>query len=201
MKKLYLFRHGETDWNKNKEAKFSEENHNIELNETGIQQAEKLALCLQNKGIKKIYCSNLKRAQQTAKILNDLIRVNIEIVNGLEEFSIYDDSLKGLTREEMKELLGVDKFEIFKNSRNELLDWRPFQCETRREARERFLQAISSICQKDDNDIIGISSHGAILREFVRTLDYENDEKIYNCEVIEAEFDNNLKIIQRIKTN
>lgn len=201
MKKLYLFRHGETDWNKNKDLKLSEEFFNVPLNEVGIQQAQKLAQNLKDKRIKKIYSSNLERAQHTANIVNELINADIEIIEGLEEFSLYDDSVIGMTRQEVQELIGIDKFEIFKNSRNELLDWRPLKCETRREARERFLKAISYICENDNNDVIGIASHGAILREFLRILNYENDEKIYNCEIIEAEFDNNLKIIQRIKIN
>lgn len=201
MKKLYLFRHGETDWNKNKDLKLSEDFHNTALNETGIHQAEKLASFLQNKGIKKIYSSNLKRAQHTAKILNDLIKADLEIINGLEEFSFYDETVNGLTRQEVKELIGVEKSEMSRNSRNDLLDWRPLKCETRREARERFSTAILSVCQKDNHNIIGISTHGNILREFLRAVNFEDDSKVVNCEVIEAEFDNNIKIIKRIKTN
>lgn len=200
MKKLYLFRHGETDWNKNKDLKLSEENHNVELNETGIQQAEKLALSLQNKGIEKIYSSNLKRAQHTATILNNLIKVDLEIVNGLEEFSFYDETLYGLTRKEAQELVGYDKFKVFQNEKDALLDWRPLKCSTKREARERIFKTVFSICQTDNHNTIAISSHANILREFLRALNFNDDSKLLNCETIEAEFENgNIEIIKRIK--
>ena len=202
MKKIYLFRHGETNWNKNKDLKLSEEVHDVPLNDNGIQQAFGLAKNLQDKGIKKIYCSNLKRAQHTASIVNKLVNVEIEITNGLEEFSFYDSTVNGLTRQEVQELIGIEEFKMLRNTRNAMMDWRPLNCETRREARERFAKAIWYICEKDTNDIIGISSHGNILREFIRDLDYQDDEKIYNCEIVEAEFDGeNIKVIQRIKTS
>ncbi|MDD2840538.1 MAG: histidine phosphatase family protein [Rickettsiales bacterium] len=54
MKKLYLFRHGETDWNKEGRCQYSID---IELNETGLQQAKENAKFLQNLGIKHIYSS------------------------------------------------------------------------------------------------------------------------------------------------
>ncbi len=202
MKKLYIFRHGETNWNKNKETKLSKESHDVELNEIGIQQAENLAKYLQNKGIEEIYCSNLKRARHTAEILASLIKVNIKIINGLEEFSIYDDTVYGLTRSEIQELVGYEKHKIFRENRDELLDWRPLKCQTKREARERILSTILSICKKDNHKIIGISSHGMILRELLRVLDYEDDSKLVNCEIVEAEFDEeNIKIIQRTKAH
>ena len=55
---------------------------------------------------------------------------------------------------------------------------------------------------KSNYKIIGICSHGFMLREFLRACNFDNDSGLKNCEIIEAEYDEKnkkLKIIRRIK--
>ena len=66
--KLYVLRHGETDYNK--EGIFQGQN-NIDLNEEGIKQAQITAKSLENIYFDKVYVSPLKRAIQTAKIVTN----------------------------------------------------------------------------------------------------------------------------------
>jgi broad specificity phosphatase PhoE len=65
---IYVVRHGQTDWNL--EGKYQGKT-DIELNQTGISQAEELKHKL--KGIKfdVVFSSPLKRAHKTAKIIYD----------------------------------------------------------------------------------------------------------------------------------
>ena len=63
--KLYLVRHGQTDWNLKRIAQGQTD---IPLNATGIQQAEALRDKLQNYQFDICYASPLKRAAQTAQI-------------------------------------------------------------------------------------------------------------------------------------
>ena len=63
--KLYLVRHGQTDWNLNHKAQGQTD---IPLNATGIRQAEELGDKLKNYQFDKCYVSPLKRAAQTAEI-------------------------------------------------------------------------------------------------------------------------------------
>lgn len=200
MKKIYLFRHGETDWNKNKDTKYCEESHDVPLNETGVEQARQNAQNLKDKGIEYVYTSKLKRANQTGRILADLLGVGFEVVDGLEEFSMYDDTVIGLTRAEIKEKIGVEKHKLCMESRDELMDWRPLNCETKREARARVVEAINNICKTTPYGIIAIASHGAIIKEFLKACNYEDISKLKNCEVVEMEYDNGtINIIKRIK--
>lgn len=76
--KIYLTRHGETDWNiKHKNPKISNNTKNnsvtdddyIDINTTGIEQAKKLAEKLKNISIDLVICSPLPRAKQTAEII------------------------------------------------------------------------------------------------------------------------------------
>lgn len=66
MTRIILLRHSQTDYNfKNRYCGIS----NIGLNKTGKIQAEKLRLELKDLKVDKVFCSNLKRSWQTAKII------------------------------------------------------------------------------------------------------------------------------------
>jgi len=64
--KIYLFRHGETDWNK---ARRLQGQSDIPLNEFGRELARKTAEALQDLSFEKAFCSPLCRAVETAEIL------------------------------------------------------------------------------------------------------------------------------------
>ena len=64
---ILLTRHGQTEWNLLKKVQGKAD---IELNEKGIKQAEETRKFLKNEEIDLILCSPLKRAVQTAEIIN-----------------------------------------------------------------------------------------------------------------------------------
>ena len=72
-------RHGQTNWNINK---ILQGQTNIDLNETGINQAKAKIEEIKNLDINLIFCSPLNRAAQTAKIVSNR-KISI----------IYNDSL------------------------------------------------------------------------------------------------------------
>lgn len=78
--KLYLARHGETDWNAQHKAQGGMD---IPLNTTGVQQAEALRDQIKNIDFAAVYSSPLQRAARTAQIATD----------GKYEI-IYDDRLR-----------------------------------------------------------------------------------------------------------
>ena len=65
---LYIVRHGETDWNKEKRT---QGHANIPLNETGIKQAYEVKEKLKNINFDLVFCSPLDRTISTAKIITD----------------------------------------------------------------------------------------------------------------------------------
>ena len=65
--KLYIFRHGQTDGNVRNIVQGA--GVDIELNETGRRQAERLAAELKGEGLDVIYASPMKRADETARIV------------------------------------------------------------------------------------------------------------------------------------
>lgn len=63
---IYLMRHGETDWNK---ARRLQGQSDIPLNEYGIELAVKTAEALAEVSFDMAFCSPLRRAEETAKII------------------------------------------------------------------------------------------------------------------------------------
>ena len=82
--KIYIARHGQTDWN----MELRMQGHtDIPLNETGLAQAEMLAERFKHIPIDKIFSSDLCRASETANIINKHHNVEIILDEGLREVS------------------------------------------------------------------------------------------------------------------
>lgn len=97
MSRIYLVRHGETDWNKEDRCQGCID---IDLNSEGIRQAEFVAQRLVNEEIHALYCSNLKRAYRTAQIIAKMLNLSITRNEALNEISFGD--WEGLTFEEIR---------------------------------------------------------------------------------------------------
>lgn len=81
--KLYIVRHGQTDWNA---KKIMQGNTDVPLNEVGIEQALSISKLLKDKNINICYSSPLARAYETAKLITN--NGNIVIDKRLEEREI-----------------------------------------------------------------------------------------------------------------
>lgn len=66
--KLYVMRHGQTDWNVLGKVQGATD---IELNEVGLQQAQNAKQNFNQYTIDLIFCSPLKRTRKTAEIINE----------------------------------------------------------------------------------------------------------------------------------
>ena len=82
-KKLYIFRHGETELNR--QQRWQGSGMDFPLTPVGLQQAEDLAGKLADRGLEIIYSSPLKRALQTAETVAALLSVPVEVRPDLRE--------------------------------------------------------------------------------------------------------------------
>ena len=98
MIKIILVRHGETEWNV---AEIFRGRIDIELNETGIRQAELLAEYLSKIKLDAIYSSPLKRALKTAEIIASNHKLDVAIATGLIDFNF--GKWQGLSHQEVKD--------------------------------------------------------------------------------------------------
>ncbi len=82
--RVYLVRHGETDWNIEKKCQgFSD----IPLNETGRQQAGAIAKCLSGVQVQAVYSSTLVRARETAEAVSRHHGVAVQTTDAFRELN------------------------------------------------------------------------------------------------------------------
>ena len=105
--KLYVLRHGQTNYNK--EGRFQGRN-DIELNEEGIEETRKTAKNIDNIEFDKVFVSPLKRTIQTARIVTNN---ELEIDNRIIERSFGKlEGKKGIPDyEERVEEFGIETIE------------------------------------------------------------------------------------------
>lgn len=99
--RLILVRHGETAWNKENRVLGHTE---IDLNEKGRKQAERLALALKDEKVAAIYSSPLRRARETADEIARFHHLEVVTDDALKELDAGE--LDGLTFQEMMERYG-----------------------------------------------------------------------------------------------
>jgi broad specificity phosphatase PhoE len=90
--RVFLVRHGETDWNRQGRCQGITD---LELNQNGFRQAEKVAEYLQDEEIDFVYSSNLQRAFQTAQVICRLHGLEVNIEENLRELD--HGEFEGLT--------------------------------------------------------------------------------------------------------
>jgi broad specificity phosphatase PhoE len=98
MTKIMLIRHGETTWNK---EEIFRGRANVELNETGLKQAQLLAEYLADEKISAIYSSPLKRALTTAEEISSYHDIKVNIASELNDFDY--GQWQGLSHELVRE--------------------------------------------------------------------------------------------------
>lgn len=113
MIRLYLIRHGETEWNK---AKRFQGWTDIELSEEGIRQAELLGERFKKIDIDEIYSSPLKRAVSTAKAVAKATNLDIKTNENFKEINFGE--WEGLTAKEISAKFGNDFDEFIRYPEN-----------------------------------------------------------------------------------
>lgn len=99
MLKLYLIRHGETDWNADGRI---QGHSDIELNARGLEQARRLAARMPDEGeFHALYASPLKRALRTAEMIGSALNLPVTLDARLLERSL--GMLEGLTMSDIRE--------------------------------------------------------------------------------------------------
>lgn len=93
---IYLARHGETDWNRDRRW---QGHTDVALNEAGRRQARELAEALRDRGLTHAHASDLSRARETGQILASALGLaDVSVDAGLREraFGVFE----GLTEDE-----------------------------------------------------------------------------------------------------
>ena len=188
MKNILLIRHGQSEWNKlNLFTGFK----NIELSEQGIDEANKAGQNFKNLNIKFdiVFSSELKRAQETAKI----ILKNLDQWDHLyEEGKIITDI--NLNERDYGDLTGLNKKETAdKFGEEQVHKWRrgysdqPPNGESLEDVVRRvkiyFEESINPAIQSADNNNILIAAHGNSLRALLIVMNIYDSNNINSVEL------------------
>jgi len=155
---LFLFRHGETDWNR---AGRLQGHTDTPLNATGLAQAEALTKRLRPFRLDAVVSSDLARAWTTAQIVAEGLGVPLIAEPGLREANIgeaeglYWPEVKSRFGEELTERWFTDDDAAFPGG------------ETGLETRARGLTALRQLALRPYRRI-GVATHGAMVRQLMK---------------------------------
>ena len=151
--RLYFARHGETDWNV---KRLIQGTTDTELNENGRRQAYALAEKLEGQGIRRVYTSPLKRANETGRIVAERLGIPCSVKPGLEELDLGD--WEGLNWDQVKEKWP----EEYESRLANIADVPPPNGESYMQLAARVIKAVKEILAETDGDTLMVSHGGAI---------------------------------------
>lgn len=156
---FYIFRHGETDWNVERRC---QGHTNIPLNSNGLEQAMDLAARLEHVHLDVIVSSDLERALVTGRTVAEKKSIPLIVDSRLRE--TYFGEAEGMLFEEAIQTFGPEVWEKLMNFKSEF-DHTGFPGgETRKAARDRIIETLIHLIETTNHQSIGISTHGAALR-------------------------------------
>lgn len=188
MVKIFLVRHGQTDYNVQKRI---QGRMPVPLNEKGRSQAKDAGLKLKDISIDAIFSSPNPRAAQTAQaIAEHHSHLDIEHLNFLLERSF--GRLEGSNHEERLRLIPdiEDQWAKYK------FDWKPPEGQSVKELHSETKKGLFSFLNehKDKKNVV-VVSHGGTIRSLLLHLMEKPIEHFFklrnpdNCEIIEIDWD------------
>jgi len=155
--KLFLVRHGETDWNL---AQRFQGHSDVPLNQVGLQQAKALRDRLLDETIALIYSSDLERAYETAKIISNG-KNKLRTDARLREIHFGD--WEGLTYNEIQEkdpsLLIAWEQDVYKTA--------PPNGETLEELASHTQSILNDLLVNHEAETILVVAHGGVLQTLI----------------------------------
>ncbi|HCD45176.1 MAG TPA: histidine phosphatase family protein [Lachnoclostridium sp.] len=157
--KIYLIRHGQTDWNIQGRIQGS---HDIPLNEMGRSQAELLAKGMDSRPVSRIFSSTLTRAMETAERISS--RQKVEIYSMPQLIEVEFGKWEGMTWDEIMEAYPKE-YKLWTLSPDEAS---PPGGETQDQVISRCVLAVGEILRiTGGREDVAIVSHGATIAYIV----------------------------------
>ena len=188
MKNILLIRHGQSEWNKlNLFTGFK----NIELSEQGIDEANKAGQNFKNLNIKFdiVFTSELKRAQETAKIILknldqwDHLYGEGKIITDIKLNERDYGDLTGLNKKETADKFGEEQVHKWRRGYSDQPPNGESLEDVVRRVKIYFEEAINPAIQSADNNNILIAAHGNSLRALLIVMNIYDSSNINSVEL------------------
>ena len=159
--KLIIVRHGYTDWNQ--EHKFQGQ-RDIPLNKKGKRQARQTAAELGEEKIDSIYCSDLKRARKTARLINKEHELEINLCKKLRELNFGD--WEGCTYREIKQ----NWPDLHEQWQENPVKYPPPAGEKLADFKERIEAVFSRLVAGNKGETVLVVTHGGVIRVYLTVV-------------------------------
>ena len=188
MKNILLIRHGQSEWNKlNLFTGFK----NIELSEQGIDEANKAGQNFKNLNIKFdiVFTSELKRAQETAKIILknldqwDHLYGDGKIITDIKLNERDYGDLTGLNKKETADKFGEEQVHKWRRGYSDQPPNGESLEDVVRRVKIYFEESINPAIQSADNNNILIAAHGNSLRALLIVMNIYDSRNINSVEL------------------
>lgn len=193
MLELFLIRHGETEWNKMKRI----QGHcDIPLSDYGVQQGELAGNYLRGQNFSAIYSSDLLRAKKTAQLIGKYQQLDPIICSGLREIKM--GLWEGLNWDQVGNIYPEQQQKWIENA----VENGPQGGENLNKAHQRVWQSILEICNKEQQGLKAIVTHGLVIATCVCRLKGESiaNWRFYspeNTSITRVKYhNNNLELIE-----
>ncbi len=158
MGRLYLVRHGETEWN----VEGRIQGHtDVELSDWGRQQAQAMAQRLSGVPFDVAYTSDLSRSRETAQIILGQRDTSLHSTDRIREF--HKGVFEGLTVHEYMRRYP----DLYRASLANDLDFAPTGGETIRQTSSRMAGFVSELKKDHQDETVLVVGHGGSLRSAV----------------------------------
>ncbi len=163
--KIFLFRHGETHWNR--EGRF--QGHlDIPINETGRSQARSLIEPLRRADLQAILSSDLSRAYETGRIVANALAIPVFVDAGLREAHLGE--AQGLIREEIESRFGPALLHRWRSDLPTDADVSYPGGESGAAIITRVFGALEGFLAKYPFHRVGVATHGGVIRRIMSRL-------------------------------
>ena len=188
MKNILLIRHGQSEWNKlNLFTGFK----NIELSEQGVDEANKAGQNFKNLNIKFdiVFTSELKRAQETAKIILknldqwDHLYGEGKIITDIKLNERDYGDLTGLNKKETADKFGEEQVHKWRRGYSDQPPNGESLEDVVRRVKIYFEDSINPAIQSADNNNILIAAHGNSLRALLIVMNIYDPSNINSVEL------------------
>ena len=155
MTKIFLIRHGQTEWNL--AGKYQGQS-NVQLSARGVEQARMLAAAFPARQLDAIYASDLSRAMTTARMIAERFRLPVQPEKAFREMNFGD--WEGLTYAEIAAKWPDIANDFFRRPDRLLVP----HGETFAILQERAVARVEELCAAHAGQTIAVFAHGAVLR-------------------------------------
>lgn len=181
---IYLYRHGETNWNVDDRVTGQLENIEVYFTERGYQQIEDLSEKLRENQVEVIYASDLSRTTETAILANK--KLNLPVFYSKEIRGLNMGKYQGLLREDF-----ATKEEVRACFANH--DLVITGGESVNALNERVINFIKKICSESEYKKIAIISHSGAIGNLRAYLMNDKYARINKCVLLYN--NNNLSVL------